>query len=80
MSLLAILLLLVLALSLLLVVPRKGGTAHQHSSNPDVDEEELRDAEEELDELSADVTPEEADDMLPDWGPGVPKYRRESRS
>lgn len=38
-----------------------------------VDREVLEAAEEEVRELDAFSTPEDADDELPDWGPGAPK-------
>jgi len=37
------------------------------------DPEELEAAEEEMRELDVFTTPDEADDHLPDWGPGAPK-------
>jgi hypothetical protein len=41
------------------------------------EEKELRDAEEEVRGLDAFATPEDADDQLPDWGPGAgPGSRR----
>lgn len=39
----------------------------------DVDREILEEAEDEVRDLDAFTSPEEADDDLPDWGPGVPK-------
>ena len=76
MALLVILLLLVLALSVLLVVPRRFDRPPLQDLDPSIDADELRDAEDELDQLSSDVTPEEADDHLPDWGPGAPRRHR----
>jgi hypothetical protein len=38
-----------------------------------VDREILNEAEDEVRDLDAFTSPEEADDDLPDWGPGVPK-------
>jgi len=35
------------------------------------EDKELRDAEEEVRNLDAFATPEDADDQLPDWGPGA---------
>ena len=78
MTLLVLLLLLVLALSVLLVVPKRIDREARREPHPNVDPEELRQAEDELEQLSHDVTPDEADDHLPDWGPGVPKYNRDS--
>jgi hypothetical protein len=42
-------------------------------SQPD---DETLEAEREVQGLDASTTPEEADDELPDWGPGAPKGRR----
>lgn len=75
MSLLVILLVLVLALSLLLVVPRGVSPGHRSRGTEDVDEELLEQAEAELENLSSSATPDDADDELPDWGPGAPKHR-----
>jgi hypothetical protein len=77
-SLLVILLVLILALSLLLVVPRKSRSASLRSGVRDdqIDREVLGEAEEELEGLSASARPEDADDELPDWGPGAPKHNR----
>jgi len=35
------------------------------------EEKELRDAEDEVRNLNTFATPEDADDQLPDWGPGA---------
>ena len=43
------------------------------ASRPD---DETLEAEREVQDLDAFTTPEDADDELPDWGPGVPKGRR----
>jgi hypothetical protein len=40
------------------------------------DEDELAEAEEEVRNLDAMATPEEADQHLPDWGPGVPRKKK----
>ncbi len=40
------------------------------------DEEELAEAEDEVRSLDAMATPEEADQHLPDWGPGVPRKKK----
>ncbi len=42
---------------------------------PQLDDETLE-AEREIQDLDAFTTPEDADDDLPDWGPGAPKERR----
>ena len=55
---------------LLLAPPSKG-----HLAEPRLDEETVA-AEQEVRDLDALTTPEDADDELPDWGPGVPKQRR----
>ena len=79
MSLLVVLLALVLALSLLLVIPIKSpvGRRTGRSDGDDVDYGILEEAEEELNRLSNSASPEDADDELPDWGPGVPKRHSE---
>ncbi len=70
--------LLVVALAWLLGLPRRadptGSVASQHD---EVDEETLEEAERELDDLDAMTSADEADEELPDWGPGAPKPRRE---
>lgn len=78
MTLLVILLVLVLILSLLLVVPRTSGAESRarETEGDGIDHEELESAERELDNLRATATPDDADDELPDWGPGAPKYDR----
>ncbi len=45
----------------------------RNASRP-IDEETLA-AEEEVQDLDAFTTPEDADDELTDWGPGVPNQR-----
>ncbi len=42
-------------------------------SRADRDEAVLEEAEREMRELGAHSTPEDADEQLPDWGPGAPK-------
>jgi hypothetical protein len=39
-------------------------------------DDETIEAEREVQDLDAFTSPEDADDQLPDWGPGVPKGRR----
>jgi hypothetical protein len=46
---------------------------HRPSANPIEDVDELSEAEEEVRDLDAFATPEDAKDDLPDWGPGTPK-------
>ncbi len=48
------------------------GEATDVPRDSDVDSE-LLEAEEEVQDLDAFSTPEDADDDLPDWGPGVPR-------
>jgi len=81
MTLLAILMVVVLVLAVLTVIPRV--STRSHLSNPaaeqgGIDEEELARAEEELSDLDARATPEDAADAIPDWGPGAPRYRRDT--
>ncbi len=40
---------------------------------PDIDYEELDQAEREVRDLNVDVRPDEADEELKDWGPGAPR-------
>lgn len=55
----------------LLLAPAKSGGVQPE----DVDAETLAAAEQEVRDLGASTSPEDADDELPDWGPGVPKPR-----
>jgi hypothetical protein len=50
---------------------RLGGS--RQAGNDDIDREVLEEAEEEVRGLDAFTTPDEADDELPDWGPGTAK-------
>ncbi len=77
MSLVVIPLLLILVFSILLVVPRRAPHGRRSRSAEDIDEDALERAESELEGLSALATPDDVDDELPDWGPGVPKSPRE---
>ncbi len=43
------------------------------ANDDDVDRDVLAAAEEEVRDLDAFAAPEDADDELPDWGPGVPR-------
>lgn len=82
MTLLAILMVVVLMLAVLLVIPRaatKSRPPSHATSEAGIEEEELARAEEELSELDALATPEDAADAIPDWGPGAPKYKRDTR-
>ena len=67
-----ILLVLVAGLWWLVVRPRRSGAAPR-AEHPDVDQHVLDEAEREVQELDALTQPEDADDELPDWGPGAPK-------
>ena len=58
-------------LAWLLLMPSKSRARPE-----DIDAEELAAAEQEVRDLDAFTSPEDADDHLPDWGPGVPKGRR----
>ncbi len=69
--------LLILAILVILVWlagrPRASRTDAEPSRGSDVDEDVLTDAEDEVQELDSFATPEDAEDQLPDWGPGAPK-------
>jgi len=43
------------------------------AGDPDTDHEVLSEAEEEVRGVDAFTSPEDAEDDLPDWGPGAPK-------
>lgn len=55
-------------LTWLIVSPRRAGQR-------DGEGEELEAAEQEVRDLGAFKSPDDADDELPDWGPGAPKER-----
>ncbi len=57
----------------LLVAPPSKGRGPTTEARLD---EETVAAEQEVRDLGALTTPEDADDELPDWGPGAPKQRR----
>jgi len=46
---------------------------HRQSPSPIEDPDELEEAEAEVRDLDAFTTPEEAQEDLPDWGPGAPR-------
>jgi hypothetical protein len=71
-SLFVILPLLVAALVWLIARPRRSGAAPR-PEHPAIDQDVLDEAEQEVQELDALTRPEDADDHLPDWGPGAPK-------
>ena len=77
MGLLVVFLSIILVLAVLLVIPRKPAAPSQSRTVEDA--EELSRAEQELADLNAMATPEDAAEELPDWGPGAPKYRKESK-
>jgi hypothetical protein len=53
--------------------PRSPRADAEAARGPDVDDGALADAENEVQELDSFATPEDAEDQLPDWGPGAPK-------
>ena len=68
-----VVILLALAVALVWIFAGRAGNAGRRRHSPDVDEEELAHAEDELRRLDAGATPEEAEEELDDWGPGAPK-------
>jgi hypothetical protein len=78
MSLLVVLIVVALVVLLVVYPPRKRSQVDQLFADLDrtEDEEELAQAEEEVRELNALTTPEDAEQQLPDWGPGVPRKKR----
>ena len=68
-TLFAVLLLVAAALAWLL----RPATHSPSDPSVDIERDELDAAEEEVRGLDASVGPDEADDELRDWGPGVPK-------
>ncbi|MEE8573573.1 MAG: hypothetical protein V3T20_09925 [Gemmatimonadota bacterium] len=67
-------LILLVAAVLAWVVGRPRGAANgEDGEEANVDREILEEAEDELRDLDAFASPDEADDHLPDWGPGAPK-------
>ena len=73
MALVVILGLIIVVSVVLFIGPKRIPSREPHE---DVDEDVLREAEDEVRDLDAMKSPDEADDSLPDWGPGVPKNRR----
>ncbi len=69
---LAVLFLLLLAL-FVWFTRRPGGFRPSHPGRHADDPEALEDAENEVRNLDAFATPEDAEEDLPDWGPGVPR-------
>jgi hypothetical protein len=78
MSLLVVLLVAVLALVLFTFAPGRRSQVEQLLEEIDRtdDEVELAEAEEEIQDLDVMLTPEDATQALPDWGPGVPRKKR----
>jgi len=66
-------------LGLLLIVAvigwwlRRAGRLNRSDPDEDIDRDLLDEAEEEVRDLGTFTTPDEADDELPDWGPGTAK-------
>ena len=82
MSSVLLLILLVLAVGILLVFPRKRSRVEALIEELDSTEDdiELAEAEEEVRNLDALASPEDAMEALPDWGPGVPRNKKGKRS
>lgn len=78
MSLLVVLIVFALVIALLVYPPRKRTQVNQLIREIDrtEEEEELARAEDEVRGLDAMATPEDAAEHLPDWGPGVPRKKR----
>jgi hypothetical protein len=79
-SLLVVLLVAAIALALFFFKPGKRDQVKQllEEVGRTEDEEELAQAEEEVRDLNISATPEDAAEVLPDWGPGVPRKKRRS--
>ena len=69
---LAVVFLLLLAV-LLWFLRKPGGFRPSRPQSAAEDPEMLEGAEEEVRDLNAFATPEDAEDDLPDWGPGAPR-------
>lgn len=67
-----VILLVVAALVWLVGRPRPA-VSQEDAEDADVDREILEETEDEVRDLDAFTSPEDAEDDLPDWGPGVPK-------
>jgi hypothetical protein len=78
MSLLFVLIVAALVMALAVFPPRKRSRVDQLLENMDRtdEDEELAEAEDEVRELDAMATPEDAAEQLPDWGPGVPRKKK----
>lgn len=78
MPLLIVLFICVLVFAVFVIVPRRSvDHGRRGRYGEQLDHEVLAEAEEEIASLDAAISPEEADDELPDWGPGVPRRDRE---
>jgi len=67
------LILLVAAVMVWLIGRPRASVRNDGIGGANVDREILEEAEDEVRDLDAFTSPEDADDDLPDWGPGVPK-------
>ena len=67
------LILLVAAILVWLIGRPRASVRNDDIGGANVDREILEEAEDEVRDLDAFTSPEDADDDLPDWGPGVPK-------
>lgn len=54
---------------------RRADEPADRRTNDSIDHDELTEAEREVRDLDVMTSPDEADDHLPDWGPGAPKER-----
>ncbi len=70
---LVFLILLVAAVLAWLVGRPRGAVNGEDGEEANVDRQILEEAEDELRDLDAFASPDEADDHLPDWGPGAPR-------
>ena len=68
-----VILLMLLAAVFAWLLARTRRSAHRRLDGEDIDHDVLEQAEQELSDLDALADPEDADDHLPDWGPGAPK-------
>ncbi len=77
-----VIVLVLVALVLVLLAFPLGKSAHVENLLGEIDrtdgQEELAEAEDEVKDLDALATPEDASRELPDWGPGAPRKRRQS--
>jgi hypothetical protein len=68
-----VILVLLAALAWLLARPAASGPEDALGADDEIDRDTLEQAENEVRDLDAFTTPEEAEDELPDWGPGAPR-------